>query len=145
MGADTPKGDLCLLDGEAVRRVGVEAGGRPLGAVDICRGATRAAYEVVVVVANPSLIARRVAGQFDAPHHAGTREGVQGVVHGLGGQCSQPGARAGRDCLGIKVRTLLERCEDGQAGLGDAQTVRAQDALGIERIRGIRGRRLPTA
>ena len=87
-----------------------------------------------MVVADPGLIARRMTGRFDAPHHAGAGEGVQGVVDGLGGQGSQPGARAGRDRLGVEVRAVLKRGQDGQAGPGDAQTAGASAgrASGIE-------------
>ena len=98
----------------------------------------------MVIVADPGLIARRVTGGFDAPHHADAGKGVQGVVDGLGGQGSQPGARAGRDRLGVEVAAVVKCGEDGQPGPGDAQAARAQTLpSGIEVHPGVGHRPYP--
>ena len=53
------------------------------GAVDVGDGAAGAADEVVVVVADPRLVAGHRAGRLDAPDQPGVGERAQHVVDGL--------------------------------------------------------------
>ena len=59
------------------------------GAVDIGDGTARAAHDVVVVVADPRLVAGHGAGRLDAPHQARGGQRTQHVVDGLVGHLAE--------------------------------------------------------
>src|SRR5690242_6229951 len=82
--AHTPEHDLRLVDGEPVRVGGVEAGGGADDALDIGDRPAAAADHVVVVVADPVLVAGGRAGRLDPPGQAALGEGPEDVVDGLG-------------------------------------------------------------
>src|SRR4051794_24363432 len=64
-GAQPPVDDLGLVDGVAVVVLGGQAGCLADGAVDVGDGAAGAAHQVVVVVADPRLVAGDRAGRLD--------------------------------------------------------------------------------
>ena len=88
-GAEAPVDDLGLVDREAVVVGGGQAGHLADGAVDVDDRAAGAADEVVVVVADPALVAGDRARRLDAPDQAGVGERPQRVVDGLVGDLGQ--------------------------------------------------------
>jgi hypothetical protein len=121
--AGPPVGDLGLVDLEAARQpVGQQAGVRTGGAVDVEGGAAGAADEVVVVVADPGLVARRVPGRLDAADQAGRSEGTEHVVHRLHGDAADALDRCSAYLVGGHVPDgVVEDLEHGQSGGGDAK------------------------
>ena len=59
------------------------------GAVDVGDRAARPAHDVVVVVADPRLVARHRAGRLDAPHQTRAGQRPQHVVDGLVGHLAR--------------------------------------------------------
>ena len=127
-GTETPEDDLGLVHDEAVRLRRIDAGRGADDAVDVLGGAAAPAHDVVVVVADPALVARRVPGGLDAAHEPGIDAGRQHVVDGLGGDGTELGAHARTDRVGRGVRVLREPGEHGSARRGDPQARRAQGA-----------------
>src|SRR3954453_5119585 len=85
----TPIDDLGLVDREAVVIGGGQARRAADGAVDVGDHAARAAHDVVMVVADPRLVARHGAGRVDAPHQAGVSKCVEHVIDGLLGHVAE--------------------------------------------------------
>src|SRR5690606_16672852 len=74
--------DLRLVDLESGVLGGGEAWGLADGAVDVEQSATPPADQVVVVVADAILVARRRAGRLDAAQQTLLGKDGDGVVHG---------------------------------------------------------------
>jgi len=101
------------------------------GAVDVDGGAASAADEVVVVVADPRLVASRMAGRLDAPREAGEGERGEHVVHRLHRHRTEPLDGRPSHVGGGDVRTqLVQDIEDDQPRRGDPQSGVAQPVLG---------------
>jgi hypothetical protein len=76
---------------------------------------------VVMVVADPQLVARGGAGQVDPAYQTGAAEHPQHVIDGL----HRDPAELAPDCphhrVDRAVRCCREGAEDGEPGLGDSQ------------------------
>ena len=88
-GAQAPVDDLGLVDRVAVVVGRGQAGRAADGAVDVGDRAARAAHQVVMVVADPRLVARYGARRVDAPDEAGAGQRLQPVVDGLLGDLTE--------------------------------------------------------
>ena len=76
----------------------------------------------MVIVSDPRLIARRMAGRLDAPDEARFLQDVQIVIHGLRGKCAEPLARGVRDGFRIPMLSYAQdRQEYGETGSGHPQ------------------------
>src|SRR4051812_28887706 len=109
-GASAPVDDLGLVDPVAGVVGGRQAGGVTDGAVHVDDGAARPADEVVVVVADPSLVPRDRTRGLDAADETYVGEGAQHVVDGL---VRHVAVRAGGlpDRVGVGVRVVVHRPE----------------------------------
>ena len=65
---------------------GSKQGGRADRAVHIRGRSAAAADDVMVVIADPRLIAARMAGRLDSSDKPRLLQNVQVVIHGLGGE-----------------------------------------------------------
>ncbi len=81
---------------------GLQAGPLPDCTIDVDRGATAAADEMVMVVVNPTLVASRGARRLDPPDEAFVGQGAQCVVDRL--------TRDGPDLGPHEVFDLVRRC-----------------------------------
>lgn len=85
VGAAPPIDNFCFIDFESVIISGGKAWNIPNRTVDIYGDAASAAYEVVVVVIDPILVAGRRSGWLDAADEVLVDEGTKRVVDGLSG------------------------------------------------------------
>ena len=76
---------------------------------------------MVVVVADPGLVAGGRAGRLDAPDQAGVGERAQHVVDRLVGDGRQVRPHEADQRLGVDVRVLVDRREHRQPGPRHAQ------------------------
>ena len=122
-GAAAPVDDLGLVDlvprvvGRGQARRGTD------GAVDVDHAAAGATDQMVVVVADPILVARRRPGGLDAPEQTHVGQHADGVVH----RAARDGADVGPDDLdhvvGGEVGPARHRPQHGQALRGDLETL----------------------
>lgn len=84
----------------------------PNGAVHVGDRAARPADEMVMVVADPCLVASHGSGRLDAPHEAGGRERAKDVVDGLVGHLAEIRTHDIDDRFRVGVRMLMNRGED---------------------------------
>ena len=124
LGAAAPVDDLGLVD--LVARVvgGGEARRLADRAVDVDHPAARAADEVVVVVADAVLVARRRPRRLDAPQQSLVGERAEHVVHRLARDGADLGADDPVDLVGGAVRALGHRPQHGQPLRGHLHAVR---------------------
>jgi hypothetical protein len=105
---------------EAVGVGRLHAWSLPDGAVHVDHGAAGSAHEVMVVVADPALVASRTAGDVDTTGERGAMQRLADVVRRL-----HRDAHAGRpnpvdDLVHARVVVRLrEDAKDGQARCGD--------------------------
>src|SRR5581483_3570994 len=125
-GAQAPVDDLGLVDREAVVVGGGQAGGVADRAVDVGDHPARAADDVVVVVADPSLEPGRAPGRFDTAYEARRGECVQGLVHGLDGDVAHAVAHAGGDRLDAEVVATPDGLQQRDPGSRHPQACTAQ-------------------
>ena len=88
-----------------------------------------AADDVVMVVADPRLVARDGARRLDAPHQAGVGERPQHVVDGLLRDLAEFLAHEADDRVRVGVRMVVHRGEHRDPRTRDAQGGPAQHAL----------------
>jgi hypothetical protein len=101
----------------AGQRAGREAGRLARRAVDVDGPAACAADEMVMVVADPGLEARRVPGRLQAADKPGGGKRAEDVVDGLNGHAAQPRQRRLPDLLGRDMPAgIIERLEHGNPG-----------------------------
>ena len=122
-GAVPPIDHFGLVDREASGVGGLEARGMSDGAVDVDHAAAGAADEVVVVVADPVLIAGGRAGGLDPSQEARLDEGPEAVEDRLMRDRPEGGPDAGLDLFGGGVRARGDRFEDRHPLGGDLQAV----------------------
>ena len=79
--------------------------------VDVLGAATLPAHQVMVVIADPPLKARRMAGRLDPPQQARPRAGVENVIDGLGRYRAEPVPHAGAHLLDGGMRVLIQPYE----------------------------------
>lgn len=96
-----------------------EAGSGADGAVHVHHAAARAADQMVVVVADAILEARRRAGGLDAPDETFGDEKGETVVHGLERDGADLRADDLRHAIGRDVRLPRDRAQHGQSLGGD--------------------------
>ena len=136
VGAQAPVGDLRLVEAEAARVGGFQAGRLADGAVHVDREPAGAADEVMMVVADARLVARGPAGRLDAAREPGAVQRLADVVRGLDGDAARrPRGRArspGRRAGGRATASSTASTDD--PGRGDAEPGSAQ-ALGELRRR----------
>src|SRR5437867_9145571 len=84
-----PVDDFGLVDREPVVVRRMKARSLADSAVDVFDGTARSAHHMVVVVADPRLVARDRSGRLDPPEQAGVGERAQYVVYGLVGHLGQ--------------------------------------------------------
>jgi hypothetical protein len=109
------------------------------GAVHVGDGAAGAAHDVVVVVADPGLVAGDRAGGLDPAHQPGRGQRSQHVVDGLVRDVAELAAYDADEPVRVRVRVRVHGGQHGQAGPGHAQVGTAQPLLEL------RGRRhVPT-
>ena len=133
-GAQAPVDDLGLVDHEAVVVRGGQAGRVADGAVDVGDGAARPADDVVVVVADPGLVAGHRAGRLDAADQAGRRSAPAARRRPPGG--TRRRGRPGRAPMIESVSACGCRCtavEHRDPGPGHPQPRRAQHAARVPR------------
>ena len=99
------------------------------GAVDVGDRAARPADDVVVVVADPRLVARHRAGGLDAPHQPGGGQRAQHVVDGLVRDLAEIRAHDADDRVGVGVRMVVHRGQHRDPRAGHAQGGAAQQLL----------------
>ena len=104
LGAPAPVDDLGLVDREARVVLGGQAGGGADGAVDVGDRAARPADHVVVVVADPGLVARHRARRLEAADQAHVGQRAQHVVDGLVGHVAGVAADGADERVGVGVR-----------------------------------------
>jgi len=123
LGTDAPKDDLCLLDDKAVVGGRLQAWSRADSTVDI-RGRSAASTDnVMVVVANPRLIAARVARRLDASHKPRVLQDAKIVVYCLSGKRPQLLADGVRDGFRIPMLSFAkDSSQDGKPLRSHAQT-----------------------
>src|SRR2546423_9663447 len=117
-GAQSPEGDLGLVDLVPDRGGRVETGRAADGAVDVGDRAAGPAHHVVVVVPAARLVSRGRTGRLDPPGQPGPGQGAEHVVDGLGGDRVEAGPDARRDVVDLEVAALGEDLQDGHAWLG---------------------------
>jgi hypothetical protein len=133
LGAAAPVDHLSFID--LVSRV---VGGRQARrgtdrAVDVDHAAARTADQVVVVVADPVLMARRRPGRLDAPDQALFDQDAEDVVHRLAGDDADLSPYDPGDGVRRDVRSTRHRRQNGQALRRDLNAMLAQQALCIAR------------
>src|SRR3989440_5685382 len=94
--AQSPEGDLGLVDLVPDRGVRVEARRAADRAVDVGDDAAGPAHHMVVVVPAARLVPRGRAGRLDPPGQPGPGQGAEHVVDGLGGDRVEAGPRPRR-------------------------------------------------
>ena len=105
------------------------------GAIDVGDDAARPAHDVVMVVADPRLVARHGARRVDAPHQARVGQRPQHVVHGLLGHLAEVLAHDTDDRVRVGVRMVVHRGQHRHPRTRDAQGGPAQHALEFRRPR----------
>ena len=100
-------------------------------AVDVGDGAAGAAHHVVVVVADPRLVARHRARRLDPADQPCGRQRVQRVVDGLVRDIGQIGAYGPDDRLGVGVRVGVHGDQDRRPRPGHAQPCVPQHLDGV--------------
>ena len=88
-----------------------------------------AADDVVMVVADPGLVAGHRARWLDPPQQAGLGQRPQHVVDGLGRHLAEVLAGGVDDRVRVGVRMRVHGVEDRQPRLGDPEVGPAQQAL----------------
>ncbi len=104
---------------------GGQAGRLADGTVDVCDHPAGPADKVVVIVADPRLIASDGTRRLDPPHQTHVGQSMQHVVHGLPGDFGQAGTHDAEDRFGVGVRIRVHRLEHGDPWAGHAQVSRA--------------------
>ena len=99
-------------------------------AVDVDHPAARAADQVVVVVAGPTLVPRRRPGGLDAPDEAPVGQDAEGVVHRLAGDDADLGPHGPGDVVRRAVRSTGHRRQNGQSLRRDLDTVATWREIG---------------
>ena len=91
----------------------------------------RPAHDVVVVVADPRLVAGHGTRRLDAPHQTRGGQRAQHVVDGLVGDLAEVLAHDADDRVRVGVRMVVHRGEHGDPRAGHAQSGSAQHALEV--------------
>jgi len=104
-----------------------QARGGAGGAVHVVERAAAAAHDVVMVVPDAALVARRVPGGLDPPDKTDLGQGPQHVVYGLHGDVRQRSAHLREDAERVGVGEQCDRFEDRDAGPGHPQAVPPKD------------------
>lgn len=92
----------------------------PDGAVDIGDDPAGAAYDVVVIVADPGLIASDVTRRLNAPHQARSGQGAKNVVDRLTRDVRQAGTNRADNGLGVGMGARAHSFEYGHPRSGDS-------------------------
>ncbi len=129
--AHSPIGDFGLIDHESVVFGRGQARGRPSRAVNVSDLAARAAYDVVVVVADPGFVARDRAAGLDAAQESSIGQGAQDVIHGLVRDVREVLPHSLNDRFRAGVRVGAYRREHRESGPGHSQSGTAKGVLGV--------------
>ena len=113
---------------DAVRQ-GVSPTAQSTSAID----AARPAHDVVVVVADPRLVAGHRAGRLDAPYQTGGGQRAQHVVDGLVGHLAEVRADGADDRVRVGVRVFVHGVQHGQPRTGHPQRCTAQQLPQVRR------------
>lgn len=105
--------------------------------VDIGDNPARPADDVMVVVADPGLVARDGARGLDLSHQARGGQGMQRVVHGLPGYVGQRKTHGTENRFRVGVWMRIHCFQDGDARSGHAQVGRPE-LFGVVRYRGVK-------
>ena len=126
LGAAAPIDHLRLVD--LVAQIGDGGQARRVAdrAVDVDRPSADAADEVVMVVSNPVLEARRRPGGLDASEEALVGQDSEGVVHRLARDGADLGPHDLSDLVRRAVRSSGHRPQDGQTLGRDLEAVPAE-------------------
>jgi hypothetical protein len=104
-----------------------EAGRRTDRAVDVDDTAAQATDQMMMVVADAVLEARRRSGGLNAPEETTRDQNREGVVHGLEGDGADLGPDDVRDRVRGDVRMTGDRAQDRQALGRDLYAVLAEE------------------
>jgi hypothetical protein len=111
-GTQAPIDDFGLVEDEAIEHVVVVGRGQAWRvtdrAIDVGDDATGSADNVVVVVANPGLVARNHAEWLNPSDQTDGGESVENVVHGLAGHVGQSSSNRRQDRLGVGVWIVVD-------------------------------------
>jgi hypothetical protein len=130
--AEAPIDDLGLFDHVSVVLGCGQTGTGINGAADIGDGSTGAADHVVVVIADPRLIASDRTPRLNAPQQTGPSEGGQHVVDGLMADLGQLLTNVVDDRVGVGVGMTVHRLEHRDPWAGDPKVMGAQELLHCE-------------
>lgn len=86
--------------------------------IDVCDCPAAPTDNVMVVVADPRLVASDRTRRLDSPHQTHVGQGMQYVVHGLPGNFGQSGTHDTKDRFGVGVRVRVHRLEHGYPWTG---------------------------
>src|SRR2546421_2176960 len=121
--AQSPEGDLGLVDLVPDRGVRVEARRAADRAVDVGDDAAGPAHHMVVVVPAARLVPRGRAGRLDPPGQPGPGQGAEHVVDGLGGDRVEAAPDPRGDVVDLEVAAPGEDLQDSQTRLGHPQSL----------------------
>jgi hypothetical protein len=125
--AEPPIDDLGLFDHVPVVLGRGQAGTNANGAVDIGDGSTAATDHVVVVIADPCLVASDRAPRLYAPQHAGPSQDGQHVVDGLVADLWKLLTNVVDDRVGVGVGMTVHGLEHRDPWAGDPKVMATQD------------------
>ena len=114
LGTEAPENHFRLLDNKSMIDGRLQAGSLTDGTVHIGGCAAAPTDDMVVIVADACLVARRAVGGLNATHQPGFDQGIQVVVDSLRGEGSQTGAGGDRD--GLRIVMLVSRFDGGDHG-----------------------------
>jgi hypothetical protein len=121
--AESPEGDLRLIDRETVVRSRIDARGTTDGTVHIDNHAAAAADDVVMVVTGADLEFRGTARRLDPSGEADPGQRTQNVIDGLSRHGVQPLPDQRGDLVDVQMPapSLRQNFEDGNSGPRDPQ------------------------
>ncbi len=131
VGTPPPVDDLGFVDLEALIVHGHQARGRPDGAFDVGEPAADPADQMVVVVAEPLLVARRRTERLNPPDQTRADQEAQSVVDGLQRDRTDLGPDRLRDLVGGDVRSAGDRPQHRETLRGDLNSAFAEKAARV--------------
>jgi len=109
-----PVNDLSFIDSETVVIVGGQAGGVSDRAIDIDRGATASADQMMMIVADPPLIPGRGSSGLNSAHELFFNQHTERVVHRLPGNRTDDTAHVISHLIRGRVGPRSHRVHDGK-------------------------------
>jgi hypothetical protein len=132
--AETPEGDISLVHQISGVIGGLEARSLSDRTVDVGEAAALSADEVMVVVSDPALEARRASRGFDPPYETHRREGVEGLIYGLERHVAEPVAYLRGDGVDVQMVAGAHCLEDGEPGGRHPEPGRTKLGGGVVRV-----------